>query len=227
VPPPARSTLIGYAAIAVIVVALGLRWLAADARTAAPASSARVAPSRAAPGAAASDGDAARGRGAATSDSDVSLERAPAPRLVVHVVGAVRRPGVYTLREGSRVADAVRRAGGVAQGADTVAVNLAAKLIDGQQVALPRLASTGAHVPRPTVAGQPTAAAPVPAAAPVSLGSATLEQLDTLDGVGPATAKKILAWRDTHGGVSSVDELGEIPGIGPKKLESLRAQVVP
>ena len=218
-PPPARSTLIAYAAIAVVVVALGLRWLDRDAQTAVPDSSLDAAP--------ASTSESASG--ARKRDSAVALPRAPAPRLVVHVVGAVRSPGVYRLREGSRVADAVKRAGGVARGADTAAVNLAAKLTDGQQVVLPRRAAQGAIGPAPAAGG---AAAPAQGGAgsapgPISLASATLEQLDTLDGVGPATAKKILDWRAKTGGFSSVDDLAEIPGIGPKKLESLRAQVVP
>ncbi len=142
-------------------------------------------------------------------------------RPTVHVAGAVRQPGVYRLRVGARVRDAVRRAGGAAAGGDVNAINLAAKLVDGQQVVVPRqLAAAGG-------AAGPPGAAVGGAAGPVSLGTATVEQLDTLDGIGPAIAAKIVKWRTDHGGFRSVDDLAEVPGIGPKKLEALRAQVTP
>lgn len=153
----------------------------------------------------------------------VPVVRAPsgAGRLVVHVAGAVRRPGVYRLGSGARVRDAVERAGGPSRGADPAGVNLAAKLADGQQVIVPRAV-------RPLTGAAGAVAGPGGAAAgPVSLNAATAEQLDGLDGVGPATAEKILAWRREHGGFASVDDLGQIPGIGPKKLETLRGQVAP
>lgn len=142
-----------------------------------------------------------------------------AGQVVVHVAGAVRRPGVYRLAAGARVRDAVDRAGGPSRAADPAGVNLAAKLADGQQVIVPRRMP-----PAPAAApGAPDGSA----AGPVSLNAATAEQLDGLDGVGPATADKILAWRREHGGFASVDDLGQIPGIGPKKLETLRGQVTP
>jgi competence protein ComEA len=142
-------------------------------------------------------------------------------RTVVHVAGAVRRPGVYTLKNGARVRDAVRRAGGVSSRGDANAINLAAKLTDGAQVIVPLKA--GEAIAGTGSSGSATAAPN----APISLGSATAEQLDTLDGVGPATAEKIIQWRTEHGGFTSVDDLGEVPGIGPKKLEALRSQVTP
>ena len=138
------------------------------------------------------------------------------------MAGAVRSPGVYRLRGGERIQDAVRRAGGPRAGADLNAINLAAKVADGQQVVVPR---RGAAVA--AAGGADGCRGGGPAAPPVSLNSATAEQLDTLDGVGPATAAKILDWRRQHGGFRSVDDLGEIPGIGPKRLEALRAQVQP
>jgi len=140
-------------------------------------------------------------------------------RPVVHVAGAVRKPGVYTLRAGARVRDAVRRAGGASSGGDANAINLAAKVSDGAQVIVPPKAGRLAAGVAVGAGGN--------SKAPVSLGNATAEQLDTLDGVGPATAEKILQWRTEHGGFSSVDDLGEVPGIGPKKLEALRSQVTP
>jgi competence protein ComEA len=145
--------------------------------------------------------------------------------LVVHVVGAVRRPGLYRLRSGARIADAVRRAGGTTRKADLEAINLAAPVEDGLQVVVPR------RVP-PAPAGAPGAAAPGDAAAPaasgpVHLNTASLEQLDTLPGVGPVTAQKIVDWRQTHGAFTSVDDLDAIPGIGPARLEQLRDLVAP
>jgi competence protein ComEA len=162
---------------------------------------------------------AGAGPGAAEpASTPVSIEpRRPAVALV-HVAGVVRRPGVYRLREGERIQDALRRAGGARAGADLNAINLAAKVADGQQVVVPRRGATRAAA---AGAGAPGG----PAQPPVSLNTATAEQLDTLDGVGPATAAKILDWRRRHGGFRSIDDLGEIPGIGPKRLAALRTKV--
>jgi competence protein ComEA len=147
----------------------------------------------------------------------ISPATAPTPaRLVVHVVGAVRRPGLYRLAEGARVADAVARAGGPARGAQLEAVNLAAPLADGMQVVVPsRVAGAASAAPGPSA---PTK---------VSLASATLEQLDALPGIGPVTARRILDWRSKHGPLRSVDELDAIPGIGPATVERLRELVTP
>jgi competence protein ComEA len=140
-------------------------------------------------------------------------------RVVVHVAGAVRRPGVYRLRAQSRVVDAVRRAGGTRRRADLSALNLAAKLEDGRQVVVPVLARAGAPAP---VGG---AAAGAAAAAPVDLNTATPEQLDQLDGIGPGMAGRILDYRKEHGGFGSVEELGQVPGIGEKRMAALREKV--
>ena len=148
--------------------------------------------------------------------------------VLVHVAGAVRNAGVYRLRAGARVNDALARAGGATRRADLSQVNLAAKVEDGRQVLVPRRvaaavapgssAAPGASAaPGTTASGQP--------AMPVNLNTATLEQLDTLPGVGPATAQKILDYREEHGGFGSVDELGEVPGIGDVRLAALREQV--
>lgn len=158
----------------------------------------------------------------ADADAAVTVARAPAARAVVHVVGAVRRPGVYGLSTDQRVQDAIRRAGGARAGADLQAINLAAKLADAQQIVVPRRATS----PATATAGVPAAAGgPTSPSVPVSLNSATAEQLDTLDGVGPATASKIIAYRTEHGGFRSIDDLAQIPGIGPKRLEALRDHV--
>jgi competence protein ComEA len=138
--------------------------------------------------------------------------------LVVHVVGAVRRPGLYRLPAGSRVADAVTRAGGATRRADTSLVNLAAPLADGVQIAVPRRGSASA-------AGAGGAAGA--AAGPVHLNSATLEELDTLPGVGPVTAQKIVDYRQQHGPFTALEDLDAIPGIGPARIEQLRGLAEP
>ena len=138
----------------------------------------------------------------------------------VHVAGAVRDPGVYRLRAGARIDDAVQRAGGPTAKADLGGVNLAAKVEDGRQVLVPERAAAGAVAP---AAG--TAAPGSPGTAPINLNTATVEQLDTLDGVGPATARKILQYREDHGGFGKVEELAQVPGIGPKRLAAIRERV--
>lgn len=143
--------------------------------------------------------------------------------LRVHVVGAVRRPGVYRLGPASRVEDAVTSAGGPRASANLAGLNLAAKLADGQQVLVPRHGQQ-ATAP-PTVAGGSALGSAAPASAQIDLNNATLEQLDTLDGVGPATARKIIAYRAQHGPFRSVAELSRIPGIGPKKLAAMRPRL--
>jgi competence protein ComEA len=197
-PASGRSTLLLWALVGVVVLGLGGRALLRD-------RSASAAPARAAVGPA--------------QDSDpIATAPATAP-AVVYVTGAVRRPGVYRLRAGARVQEAVRRAGGATAKADAAAVNLAAKVADGQQILVPERVTAA-------VAAAPDAAPATPSG-PVSLNAATAEQLDELDGVGPATAEKIIAWRIANGGFSSVEDLAQVAGIGPKKLEALRPQVAP
>jgi competence protein ComEA len=150
-------------------------------------------------------------------------------RLVVHVVGAVRRPGLYRLREGMRVADAVNRAGGTTRRADLNGLNLAAPLVDGTQVLVPSripttpAASGGSLAPT----GGEVGSGGLGGVVKVSLASATAEQLDGLPGVGPVTAQKILDYRAEHGPFRSVDELDDVPGIGPTRVEQLRDLVTP
>jgi len=140
----------------------------------------------------------------------------------VHVAGEVRRPGVYELRSGARVEAAVREAGGTTRRADTDAINLAGKLEDGRQVTVPRRgAAAGAGAGAPPGGSAPTGAPDQP----LDLNTATLEQLDTLDGVGPATAQKILDFRERNGGFGSVEDLAEVPGIGEKRMAALRELV--
>jgi len=152
----------------------------------------------------------------------VGLSAAPASLVVVHVVGAVHRPGLYRLPQGSRIFDAVRRAGGATPKAALALVNLAAPLADGTQIVVP------VRAPPTKEAGGGGASPELPATTgPVHLNTATLEDLDALPGVGPVTAQKILDFRQQHGAFSSVDELDAIPGIGPKRLEQLRELVAP
>jgi competence protein ComEA len=194
-PVLSRSQLATYALAAVVVVVLAVRFMQGQARGGA--------------------GNAQAARGPAP----VKIERPAPTAALVHVAGAVRHPGVYKLHDGDRVKDAVARAGGARAGADVNAINLAAKVADGQQVVVPR---RGVPAPASADANAGEAGAAQP---PVSLNSATAAQLDTLDGVGPATAQKILDWRREHGGFRSIDDLGEVPGIGPKRLAALRENV--
>lgn len=174
----------------------------------------------------ASDRSAAEGGGGGPARPTVS----GGSELTVHVTGAVRRPGVYALADGSRVVDAVRRAGGVTRRADAQGVNQAAELRDGQQVVVPERAAGGGPASAATagsVAGSGGATGGATGAAPIDLNVATPEQLQQLDGVGPTTAEKIIRLREERGGIGAVEDLAEIPGIGPKKLEAIRTQLEP
>jgi competence protein ComEA len=151
----------------------------------------------------------------------VSLAAAADPDngpVTVYVVGAVRRPGVLVLPPGSRARDALRRAGGALPKADLAQLNLAVRLADGEMIVVPRRGAAAAAV---------SASAPGAPQAIVHLNSATVEQLDGLDGIGPSLAARIVAWRTAHGGFHSVDDLGQVAGIGPARLEALRGHVAP
>jgi competence protein ComEA len=159
--------------------------------------------------------------------------------LYVHVAGAVARPGLYRVPAGSRVAAAVDAAGGPSRRAELAGVNLAAPLQDGQQVVVPvrvrgggggaAPGAPGAAAPGSAAPGAPGAAAPgsVPPGAKLSLSTATVEELDALDGIGPTLAQRIVEYRDAHGGFRSIDELREVEGIGEKRFESLHEAVQP
>jgi len=208
-PSLSRTQLATYAVLALVVVVLGVRFM-----------------QRQQPASAASAGGTARGAG--TGTTAVRVSRPAVQGSVVHVAGAVRRPGVYRLPAGARVQEAVRRAGGARPGADVNAINLAAKVADGQQVVVPQRAAAGvAAAPAGGGSSAGATAGAAPAGPPISLNSATAEQLDTLDGVGPATAQKIIAWRTQHGGFRSIADLGQVPGIGPKKLAAIKDRVQP
>jgi competence protein ComEA len=145
---------------------------------------------------------------------------APARRmLVVDVEGEVARPGLQRVASGSRAGVAVDAAGGLTRHGDATAVNLAAPLHDGQQIVVPK---------RGAAAAASAAAAPgAPPSAPISLSSASVAQLDTLDGIGPTLAQRIVQYREAHGGFRSVDELKQVEGIGEKRFAALRQALQP
>jgi competence protein ComEA len=166
------------------------------------------------------------GGGAAGAPVSVSRPAAPAGAagasggaLYVHVAGMVRRPGLYRLAGGSRVAMAIDRAGGARSGADLSAVNLAMRVQDGQQVLVPR---RGAAPASPT-----EGAGPGGGGARLSLATATADQLEQLDGIGPTLAKRIVDYREQHGGFRSLDELKQVEGIGEKRFEALKRSLGP
>jgi competence protein ComEA len=144
-----------------------------------------------------------------------SAPSSPTSKVTVHVAGKIRKPGVYLLPSGARVADAITAAGGVARGASTGSLNLARRLIDGEQIVV------GA------TAGQATPGSPItdPATAVLDLNAATTDQLEQLPGVGEVLAARITEFRDSHGGFSSVEQLREVSGIGPRKFEEIKPKV--
>ncbi len=195
-----RSQLAVFAAIGIVLLLLGIRAVREESST----GSAEV---------------SAGGPGAVLATEPVGSGGPPASNgdVVVHVAGAVGEPGVYRLPAGSRVADAVERAGGATGRADPNSINLAARLADGQQVVVPsRVGTVGA-----------TAGATTAEEGPISLGSADQAALETIEGIGPVTAADILRYRDENGGISSIEQLDEIPGIGPATIESLSDRLQP
>ncbi|MBU8811117.1 ComEA family DNA-binding protein [Mycolicibacterium goodii] len=169
------------------------------------------------------------------SSSVPTPEDASAP-VVVSVVGLVHKPGLVTLSSGARIADALTAAGGALEGADLIGLNMARRVSDGEQIVVGIAApagqptTMGSSISGPT--GAATAAAePVPSggpstpAGPLDLNTATVEHLDALPGIGPVTAQAIVAWRDSNGRFTSVDQLGDVDGIGPARLEKLRGLV--
>jgi competence protein ComEA len=204
VPEISRTQIVVYGAIAVALLLVGARAIRGEDGSSADAGTT----SWGEYGGAAEDGESASGQ------FELSGE---AGDVVIDVTGAVQRPGVYRLPAGSRVDDAVQRAGGAAPKAQLEAVNLAARLADGQQVVVPERGPAG--IAAPAGAGGEDG--------PISLGTATVEQLDTIDGIGPVTAEDIVQFRDEHGGLASVEQLDQISGIGPATMEALRGRLQP
>ena len=159
--------------------------------------------------------------------------------VVVSVVGLVHTPGLVTLAPGARIADAVQAAGGAMDGADTIGLNMARPVGDGEQIVVgiapisgqPAVLGSSVGSGSAPASGSPPGAGPAPGStkpkggAVVDLNAATVEQLDALPGVGPVTAAAIVAWRQTHGRFTSVDQLADVDGIGPARLDKLRPLV--
>jgi competence protein ComEA len=142
----------------------------------------------------------------------------------VHVVGAVREPGLYLVTAGSRVVDAVMAAGGITDSADQCGINLARPLSDGEQLIVPtQPAGVSAGVCATSLSGNSSGGS----SGPVSLSRADLATLDSLPGIGPTLAQRIIDWRTTHGGFTSVDQLAEVSGIGDKLFAELQPLVSP
>ena len=204
----ARRQIYAYVALAIVVAAVGVRYL--------------VLPRSASGGTA-----PALVLSAASPSPQASADAGEPAELLVYVCGAVRRPGVVRLPAGARVADALELAGGPTGKAELSAVNLAARVGDGQQIVVPERAASGASaaVPTaPTAAGS-TAAPGAPGGALVNLNTASLEELETLSGVGPSTAQKIVDYRTANGGFTSIEQLMDVPGIGDAKYAAVKDSI--
>lgn len=197
-PELSRSQVVVYGAVAIALLLVGARAIRAE-----------------------GDGEEAYAIEAASAETaggaDFSISSSGGD-VVVDVTGAVQRPGVYRMPVGARVVDAIERAGGATGNAAVEGINRAARLADGQQVVVPERGPSGAVAGGAEAAGEE---------GPISLGSATAEQLEEIDGIGPVTAGKIVEYRDQHGGLASVEQLDEVSGIGPATMESLRARLQP
>lgn len=156
---------------------------------------------------------------AAAGTASGVLDPNPSTRLSVHVAGQVRRPGVVQVREGARVIDAITAAGGATSTADLAAINLARKLSDGEQVVVPKPGQV------PALAQSSGQGAPAPPTGRLDLNTATQQQLESLPGVGPVMAGRIVAWRSEHGKFTTVEELREVGGIGPRKFADIAPKV--
>ena len=201
-----KGRLVAYAAAALLVIAVALRLHSHGSST---ASVSLEEPARASP--------------------IQATARAPARQLYVDVAGAVRHPGLYRVPAGSRVAVAIERAGGLLRRADRTGVNFAAPLSDGQQVIVPVRGAAAA--PAAAAGGSGSASGATASAAgaggQISLSTASEAQLETIDGIGPGLAGRIIEYRETHGGFRSLDELKQVSGIGDKRFETLRKALRP
>ncbi len=222
-----RGRLFAYVLIAVVLLLVGASSLRDQGESggdgsidsASAAGSETVVPGTGEPGGGSSRGDR----------PDSFSISAATRRLVVDVAGAVRRPGVYRFSDGARVVDAIRKAGGPSGSALAGAINRAARLADGQQVVVPFRAGGagglwgGASAGAAGAGGSGTGVTP----GPISFGSATPEQLEEIEGIGPVTAADLIEYRDSQGGIASIDELDQVSGIGPVTMEALRSRLQP
>jgi competence protein ComEA len=203
-----RSQLIVYGAVAVVLLLVGARWIRSGDAQGEPAGQISYADPSAGSG---SSGD---------PTGSLAIDTEGGTDVVVDVSGAVSDPGVYRLPAGSRVNDALQRAGGATARAEVDSINLAARLTDGQQIIVPVRVKGSVGMTAGTVGS-------AAADSPINVGTATVEELDTIEGIGPVTAQKIVDFRDQQGGISSVDQLDEIDGIGPATMEALRSRLQP
>ena len=218
---PGRAGAIALAVVAALAVLITIFTLVRD--HPAPVMSAKLPPVE-------------RVSGTSSAGPRSSASAGPAQPVVVSVVGLVHTPGLVTLAPGARIADALHAAGGAIEGADTIGLNMARPVADGEQIVVGLAPPPG----QPTTLGSSVGPGTPPAAGPagtstspgkpkaaevLDLNSATVEQLDGLPGVGPVTAAAIVAWRQHNGKFTSVDQLADVDGIGPARLEKLRALV--
>ncbi len=156
------------------------------------------------------------------SPSGKPIELMPAPTqppLVVHVIGAVPRPGVYELPEGSRIQDAIQAAGGLLAQAEVSFINLAAPLEDGQQLDIPYKDGAPASDP---FSDEPQATLDVNQSELIDINTASVEELDTLPGIGPTTAQKIIEYREVNGPFQDIEDIMNVSGIGPATFEEIK-----
>jgi len=191
VPRLSLFQLLVYGSLAVAILLVGARWLRSSEQPAANAG----------------------GRAWSFAADETKEKQATYGDVVVHVAGAVGKPGVYRLPAGSRVVDALERAGGASGAASPDGINLAARLTDGQQVVVPSRSTARS--------------AGIAGGGPVSVGTATEAQLDEIEGIGPVTARRIIEFRQRNGGIATVEQLDRIEGIGPATMRALRSSLQP
>ena len=212
-----RRHILAYLAVAAVVVAVGVRYLVLP-RASGSGGGDGIALGAVLPSAAASATLGASPAAAGTAPS-------PAADVVVYVTGAVRTPGIVRLPEGARGAEAVELAGGATSKAQLDGVNLAAKVADGQQIVVPKRGAAPAAASGAATAATGGSSGTSAPAAPVNINTATVEQLDALQGVGPATAQKIVDYRTKNGPFKRIDDIKNVSGIGDAKFAAMKDSI--